>query len=76
MQNKQRINIHNKNQLDVSIIIPVYNEVENVELLANSIAGILSEYSLKYEVIFIDDGSTDGTVEELQKIYETINKKG
>jgi len=73
LQTKQKISIDNKNQLDVSIIIPVYNEVENVELLAKSIAGILSEYSLEYEVIFIDDGSTDGTVKVLKKLHKTVN---
>lgn len=47
--------------IEVSIIIPVYNEVENIERLYKEIVTALPQDRFLYEVIFIDDGSTDGT---------------
>jgi len=58
-------------KLDLSIIIPVYNEEENVIKLYQEITKSISLLSLTYEIIFIDDGSTDGTFEKLR----TINDK-
>lgn len=52
-------------QVDLSIIIPVYNESDNVEALYQEIAAVLPATNYRYEVIFVDDGSTDGTAERL-----------
>ncbi|KTD24784.1 glycosyl transferase, group 2 family protein [Legionella lansingensis] len=59
-------------QMDVSIIIPVYNEVDNVEALYKEIAAALSLERFIYEVIFIDDGSTDGTAERLRLLSQNL----
>ncbi len=58
-----------KNRIDLSIVIPVYNEKESVEHLYRDLNGALSKLKLRYEVILIDDGSTDGTYDELKKIH-------
>lgn len=58
-------------RIDLSLIIPVYNEVDNVEGLYEEIAKALSAERFNYEVIFVDDGSTDGTVERLQILTKT-----
>ncbi len=59
---------------DVSFVIPVYNEKES---LAPLLAGILSEaekLGLRSEILFIDDGSTDGSAQELERLVrETPN---
>jgi glycosyltransferase involved in cell wall biosynthesis len=52
----------------LSIIIPVYNEEENVPILFNELTGVLYSYGHPYELIFIDDGSTDGTPKLLESI--------
>ena len=52
----------------LSIVIPVYNEDESVGRLYNGLNKTLSKLKIKYEVILIDDGSIDGTYEELKKI--------
>lgn len=54
----------------VSIIIPIYNEIENVPLLAGSILEVMDNYNSTYEAIFIDDGSTDGTHKILKQLCE------
>ena len=51
-----------------SIVIPVYNEKKNIEKLTKKI--IRSLKNIKYEIIFIDDESTDGTIEILKKISQ------
>ena len=56
--------------LDLSIVIPVYNEQENVETLHQEITDALSGFSKSYEIIFIDDGSRDRTPDCLQAIQK------
>lgn len=53
---------------DLSLIIPVYNEVENLELLVEEIAAALDDRPITYEVLFIDDGSTDGSFELIREL--------
>jgi dolichol-phosphate mannosyltransferase len=45
--------------LDLSVVIPVYNEEENLPLLWPELRGVLDGLALAYEVIFVDDGSRD-----------------
>jgi glycosyltransferase involved in cell wall biosynthesis len=54
--------------LDLSVLIPVFNEVENVEPLHAELDAVLRPLSLSYELIFVDDGSVDGTVARLERI--------
>ncbi|MFA5959849.1 MAG: glycosyltransferase family 2 protein [Tatlockia sp.] len=59
----------------LSLVIPVYNEVDNVETLYQEIVTALSAEAFEYEVIFVDDGSTDGTIarlEALSKAHATL----
>jgi glycosyltransferase involved in cell wall biosynthesis len=50
-------------QSHVSVILPAYNERENLEELLPEIAGVLERTARTYEIIVVDDGSTDGTRE-------------
>ena len=50
---------------DISIIIPLYNEVDNIELLSYSIINAMQGQN--YEVVFVDDGSTDGSTQKLRE---------
>jgi glycosyltransferase involved in cell wall biosynthesis len=60
---------------DLSLVIPVYNEVENLRPLVEEIAAALDGQPLTYEVIFVDDGSSDHSfdlVQELNRAYPQI----
>lgn len=57
--------------MEISVVIPAYNEELNVEPLSNKIKSVLNTITSKYEIIFVDDGSKDNTFENLQK----LNKK-
>jgi glycosyltransferase involved in cell wall biosynthesis len=54
--------------MDLSVVVPVFNEVENVDALHHEIAAALAPSGLEYEVLFVDDGSGDGTFERLAAI--------
>lgn len=47
--------------MDLSIIIPLYNEEENIDLLYNAVIQATDPLQINYEVIFVDDGSRDKT---------------
>lgn len=60
---------------DISIIIPVYNEIEVLQLCYDRTTKVLNKISEKYEIVFIDDGSKDGSdkyLNELAQIDENI----
>jgi glycosyltransferase involved in cell wall biosynthesis len=54
--------------VDLSVVIPVYNEAGNVENLHLEITRALATLDLAYEVIYVDDGSADDTFPLLEKI--------
>jgi len=61
-------------ELDLSVVIPVYNEVENVEMLYHALENVLDKLNKSYEVILIDDGSSDGTYSKLKEVHEKNHK--
>ena len=58
--------------MDLSIVVPLYNEFENVEELYQRIETAVQKLSLTYEIIFVDDGSTDKTWQVIEKLKETL----
>jgi glycosyltransferase involved in cell wall biosynthesis len=60
-----------ENKLDISVVIPLYNEVESLPELHDWIHKVMTENSYAYEIIFIDDGSKDGSWD----LIEEINNK-
>jgi glycosyltransferase involved in cell wall biosynthesis len=52
----------------LSVIIPVYNEEENIPILHEHLSQVLRGQDFSSEVIYVDDGSTDGTFLQLQLI--------
>lgn len=55
------------NKPDVSVVVPVYNEVESLPHLIEAIASTLTQNDLIYEIICVDDGSKDGSADFLRQ---------
>src|SRR5262245_40654182 len=53
-----------------SIVIPLYNEEENVRPLYSRIVAAMAELSGNYEIVFVDDGSRDGTFSILSALCD------
>jgi glycosyltransferase involved in cell wall biosynthesis len=53
---------------ELSVVIPAYNEEANVEACHQELASVLEAHGQAFEIIFVDDGSSDGTAEALRRI--------
>ena len=60
----------------ISIVIPVHNEEDNVEILYKEIRTSVDQLKKPYEIIFIDDGSSDITFQCLKNIKEKEKREG
>ena len=61
--------------MDISIVVPVFNEEESLLELSDWIEKVLSQHAYQYEVIMVDDGSSDGSwkvIEQLAASHEWI----
>lgn len=58
------------NDIYLSIIIPVYNEQENLRELHQEIKNVLDKFKKNYEIIFVDDGSVDNSFSLLKQIHK------
>ena len=56
--------------MDISVIIPLYNEAESLPELAQWIERVMNENGYTYEVIFINDGSTDNSWDVIEQLKE------
>ena len=59
----------------LSVVIPAYNEQENIRRIPGELVPVLNKMKIKYEIIVVDDGSVDGTVFEtgrIAKCYRSI----
>jgi len=56
--------------LKISIIVPVYNEVESLSILADEIQSAMDSVTDEFEIIIVDDGSTDGSPTVIEELCE------
>lgn len=57
--------------MDISVVVPLYNEAESLPELEQWIARVMSENNFTYEILFINDGSTDESWDVIKKLSET-----
>src|SRR3989304_1118110 len=62
--------------IDLSIVVPVFNESESLETLFAELKGTVAVLPYEWEIIFVDDGSIDGSFEKLLKIQESCRNVG
>lgn len=56
--------------MDISVVIPLYNEAESLPELAAWIERVMDDHDFSYEVIFVDDGSTDDSWATIRRLQE------
>lgn len=54
--------------MKLSLVVPCYNEEKNVSLFYNAVKSDFAGAGIDYELVFVNDGSSDGTFKELQKL--------
>jgi len=64
----------NEGKPKIAVIIPCYNEEDNVKAVYDRLTEVLNSTNYQYDLIFIDDGSKDNTLNELLKLYEKDHK--
>ena len=57
--------------MDISVVVPLYNEVESLPELTSWIKRVMDENNFTYEIILIDDGSNDGSWEQIEHLKST-----
>lgn len=58
--------------MDISVIVPLYNEAESLPELTAWIERVMEENKFSYEIWFINDGSTDGSWQVIESLREKI----
>jgi glycosyltransferase involved in cell wall biosynthesis len=69
----QTLDEHTRHRDDLAVIIPAFNERENVAPLFAAIAAAFERHGLAGEVVFVDDGSTDGTADAAAALIATFS---
>lgn len=57
-------------RMSISVVIPIFNEEENVSRLYDALQEVMPELGRPYELVLVDDGSTDSTPQKLQELSE------
>jgi glycosyltransferase involved in cell wall biosynthesis len=64
---RKRLGAHDR-PVDVSVVLPAYNEEDSIQGIHDQVVQVLDATSATYEILFIDDGSTDATWERIQQV--------
>jgi len=59
--------------MDISVLVPLYNEAESLLSLHQWIARVMNEHHFSYEIVFVNDGSTDSSWQVIQSLKEKDN---
>ncbi|MDP2910067.1 MAG: glycosyltransferase family 2 protein [bacterium] len=59
--------------MKISVVVPVYNEEESLEELHNRLISVLKGIKIPFEIIFIDDGSSDRTYEKMSRLSPLVS---
>ena len=60
--------------MDISVVVPLYNEAESLPELAAWIERVMKENNFSYEVLMINDGSTDGSWQVIKELHKKNNR--
>ena len=54
-------------EIEISVVVPVFREAENIAPLCDRLSAVLERITSAYEILFVDDGSPDGTLAEIRR---------
>lgn len=57
-------------KVDIGVVVPAFNEEENIKPLYDRLEEVLSQISDAFEIMFVDDGSHDGTIKEIEALQK------
>lgn len=66
--------MEDRGKVDISVVVPLFNEEENIPELYKRLTGVLKGLGRKYEIIFVNDGSTDNTQRVLEDVFRGDNR--
>ena len=55
--------------MKLSLVVPCFNEAENIPLFQNAVMDTFQTCGYDYEIVFVDDGSSDATLHILRKLF-------
>jgi glycosyltransferase involved in cell wall biosynthesis len=61
-------------KIKLSIVIPLFNEAESLSELYDNLISVIQQYDYEYEIIFVDDGSTDGSAAMIEELHNKDNQ--
>ena len=61
--------VKNSANMDISVVIPLYNEAESLPSLYQWLVRVMNENGYTYEILFVDDGSTDASWEVIENLH-------
>jgi len=61
-------------RIEVSVILPVLDEVDSLDVLHRELTEVLEHLGRPYEIIFVDDGSRDGSFERIEKLHRSDDR--
>ena len=70
----QQTNQHRPQNIEISVVIPLYNEEQSLKELADQLKSTLVRFGGRYELIFVDDGSTDNSFRVLRDLHFRNNR--
>lgn len=62
--------------MELSIVVPAYNEEDNIAPFYSALCKTFADFNKDYEVIFIDDGSSDSTLTVMKSLVKKISEGG
>lgn len=68
MSDDNIINGKTAQEVEISIVVPIFNEAENIPVICDKLQNVLEKMGAAYEIIFVDDGSTDLSLSRLLEL--------